>query len=364
MKICLIGNSLTALSLAKNLTNKKIYVFNYIKTDNKKIGKTRTIGISKDSLDFFNKDIIKIKKKSKWDIKKIEVYAEKYNNKKILNFENSNTNLFSMVKNFEIYDSIKKKLNKNKFYKKIRIENEKKFEKILNANFNLVINCDINNFVTKKFFFKKITKNYKSIAFTTIIEHAKIENNIAYQIFTSKGPLAFLPLSKFKTSIVYSINHENIKFNDNEILKLINFYNFKYKISNFSKIEKFNLSYSVSRNYFHKNILNFGDAIHRIHPLAGQGFNINLRDIKILSELIQKRIDLGLSLDYSVLEEFEKKTKHLNYIFTSAIDLVYEFFKFDNKINNNFSKNIFKIIDKNKAINKFLLKRANQGIIL
>ena len=89
-----------------------------------------------------------------------------------------------------------------------------------------------------------------------------------------------------------------------------------------------------------------------------------LRDIKILSELIQKRIDLGLSLDYSVLEEFEKKTKHLNYIFTSAIDLVYEFFKFDNKINNNFSKNIFKIIDKNKAINKFLLKRANQGIIL
>ncbi len=72
-----------------------------------------------------------------------------------------------------------------------------------------------------------------------------------------------------------------------EILKLIEFYNYKYEIVNFSKLEKFNLSFSLSRNYFYKNILAFGDVIHRVHPLAGQGFNITLRDIKVLSELIQ-----------------------------------------------------------------------------
>ena len=96
MKVCLIGNGLTTLSLGKNLINKKIKVFNYV-TDCQSISKTRTIGISKDSLDFFNKEIIKLKKNMLWDIKKIDIYTEKYKDKKILNFEESTGNLFSIL---------------------------------------------------------------------------------------------------------------------------------------------------------------------------------------------------------------------------------------------------------------------------
>ena len=50
------------------------------------------------------------------------------------------------------------------------------------------------------------------------------------------------------------------------------------------------------RNYYHKNILAFGELIHKIHPLAGQGFNMTIRDIKILLEIIQNKIDLGLPI--------------------------------------------------------------------
>ena len=49
-------------------------------------------------------------------------------------------------------------------------------------------------------------KNYNSYAYTTILDHKKnLKNNTAIQIFTNKGPLAFLPISEFKTSIVYSV---------------------------------------------------------------------------------------------------------------------------------------------------------------
>ena len=48
-------------------------------------------------------------------------------------------------------------------------------------------------------------KKYNSNAYTTIIKHEKILNNVAVQIFTNKGPLAFLPISETKTSVVYSI---------------------------------------------------------------------------------------------------------------------------------------------------------------
>ena len=43
---------------------------------------------------------------------------------------------------------------------------------------------------------------------------------------------------------------------------------------------------------------------------------MTLRDIKIFSKIIQNRIDLGLPLDHSIYSEFEKKTKHLNFIFS------------------------------------------------
>ena len=63
-------------------------------------------------------------------------------------------------------------------------------------NFGLVINCESSNILTKKFLKLKIYKNYNNIAFTTIINHSKLKNNVATQIFTDYGPLAFLPLSK------------------------------------------------------------------------------------------------------------------------------------------------------------------------
>ena len=77
----------------------------------------------------------------------------------------------------------------------------------------MIINSDNENKISKEIFFKKIIKDYKSVAFTTIIKHQKCINNKAVQIFTSYGPLAFLPISKTQTSIVYSIKNKSIKKN-------------------------------------------------------------------------------------------------------------------------------------------------------
>tara|TARA_B100002052_G_scaffold241305_1_gene225766 strand:+ start:156 stop:1247 length:1092 start_codon:yes stop_codon:yes gene_type:complete len=363
MNVCLIGNNLTTLSLAKNLTNKNIKVFNYAQII-KNESNTRTIGITNDNLKFFNKEILNIKKKMIWDIEKIDIYSEKYKKQKILNFDNNKKGILHMVKNDEIYDLLEKDLKKNTLYKKIYLKNNNLLKKIIKKNFDLIINCDQKNIISKELFFKKIKKNYNSKAFTCIINHKSLNNKTASQIFTKYGPIAFLPISNSKTSIVFSIDINKIKFTKIKIIDLINYYNFKYKIKNFSEVEGFDLSFSVLRNYFQKNILAFGDIIHTVHPLAGQGFNISLRDLQVLSKLIQKKIDLGLPLDISILQEFEKNTKHLNYFFTSSIDFIYEFFKFDNKIKNNFSNIFFKIIDKNKNFNKFFSNYANKGLVL
>tara|TARA_Y100000591_G_scaffold326308_1_gene348745 strand:+ start:939 stop:1658 length:720 start_codon:yes stop_codon:yes gene_type:complete len=235
-------------------------------------------------------------------------------------------------------------------------------KKIDIKEYELIINTDNSNYFTKKYFNKKIVKEYDSTAYTTIIKHKEISNNIAVQIFTKKGPLAFLPVSKNETSIVFSIH--NSKFNNEEnIINLIKSYNFKYKIKSVEKIDSFKLKSLVLRSYYHDNILAFGDLLHRVHPLAGQGFNMTIRDIKNLMDIIKGRIELGLPLDKFICHEFEKKVKHKNYIFSNGIDLIHELFNLERKTNNYILTKAIKKIGNNNSLNKAFTKIADKGII-
>ena len=95
-------------------------------------------------------------------------------------------------------------------------------------------------------------------------------------------PLAFLPLSHTETSVVYSINKSDF-IKKEKFIELINYHNSKYDIKEIIKISSFQLNFINLRSYYYKNILAFGDLIHKIHPLAGQGFNMTIRDIKAIN---------------------------------------------------------------------------------
>ena len=265
-----------------------------------------------------------------------------------------------MIKNDELYKLLRNKISKNKFIKKKLIKDSFFYEELMEKNkYDLIINCDSNNFFSKKFFSKKINKNYNNFAYTTILRHKKIENDIAIQIFTKFGPIAFLPISNTETSVVCSLDTKNKKYNNIEVINLIKKNNPKYQIKDISKLSSFMLDSSSLRNYYHKNILAFGDLLHRIHPLAGQGFNMSIRDIKVLSEIIQNKINLGMQLDSLILDEFEKEAKNKNFIFSNGIDLIYETFSLDKKINSkNFTK-ILKFFGKNKKLTSFFIKLAD-----
>ena len=103
--------------------------------------------------------------------------------------------------------------------------------------------------------------------------------------------------------------------------------------------------------------------MHRVHPLAGQGFNMTLRDIKILLEIIQERSDLGLPIDDNIGFDFEKKTKHKNFVFLSGIDFVHEFFNLERKIGNNFLSKSLRYLGRNNSINKFFTQIADEGTL-
>ena len=87
MRVCILGAGLSSLTLAKALVNQNIYVdVLYTKKNNKIKSKSRTLGISKSNVDYFNKNIININK-ILWKLKKIEIFSDNLKNEKIINFQ-------------------------------------------------------------------------------------------------------------------------------------------------------------------------------------------------------------------------------------------------------------------------------------
>jgi 2-octaprenyl-6-methoxyphenol hydroxylase len=161
---------------------------------------------------------------------------------------------------------------------------------------------------------------------------------------------------------VYSVNNLNNQEEDS-IKELIKDNNFNYKIRKVEKINSFELKSLNLRNYYHNNILAFGDLLHKVHPLAGQGFNMTIRDIRVLLQIIKKRLDLGLSLDSSVSSQFQKEIKHKNFIFSNGIDLIHEFFNIERKTRTDFLSKSVKFIGNQSSINRMFTKIADKGVL-
>ena len=100
---------------------------------------------------------------------------------------------------------------------------------------------------------------------------------------------------------------------------------------------------------YKKNTIILGDGLHVFHPLAGQGFNLILRDIKKLKELISTNLKLGLPIKNSnILKDLSKNRKPENFFIGLGIDTTRRFFKHSRYFNpiketilNQFSKSEF-----------------------
>ena len=89
---------------------------------------------------------------------------------------------------------------------------------------------------------------------------------------------------------------------------------------------------------------------------------MSIRDLKQLMNLIKWKLKYGLDLDESICREFEKNVKHKNFIFSSGIDLIHEFFILENKLNNQILTKSIRSLGKNKKLNIFFTKIADIGL--
>jgi 2-octaprenyl-6-methoxyphenol hydroxylase len=145
------------------------------------------------------------------------------------------------------------------------------------------------------------------------IAHERDHKGRAEQHFLPAGPFAILPLPGRRSSIVWNESAADAKallaLEPAEFLAQLE-RRFTLKLGAIeiaSRIESFPLSFRVARKFVGTRLALIGDAAHLVHPLAGQGLNLGLRDVAALVEALVKPLRLGLDPgDPATLEDYQR----------------------------------------------------------
>jgi len=386
-KICIIGSGLTGLTIAYLLSNFRLPIDIVEQDFNKKKINPTKIALSKNSLDQLCLYGLKDIKKKSNIIKNIYLH-DSYSSislKQDLHFSASkkeealayiiDSNILSSdinkkLKSLKNINFIKKEIssiNDNKFFKEITFKDLKK------ENYSFIIFASANNlFLLSKFKLRKVVdKSYNEDAYVFNLYHKKIINNSARQFFLKDGPLAFLPVSSTETSVIWSIKNNSINKNYVSNNKsLTKFFNDHFKqlfkeIISISEINKFNLNYIFNELKDSKRTLLFGDIANKIHPIAGQGWNMTLRNIFSLIKVIKYFKNLGLEIGNDIfIKKYLDEISLNNLTFATLIDGIRKIFDVNIDSYAAIRKNTLFNLDKNSFIKKNFVNIANKGLFI
>ncbi len=155
------------------------------------------------------------------------------------------------------------------------------------------------------------TQPYEQGAIIANVEVAGGHNNHAFERFTQNGPMALLPMSNNRYSLVWCMRQDQIEqhmaLNEQDFISVLQSA-FGYRGGQFTKVgmrTSYPLVYGQVESLTAHRTVVIGNAAHAIHPIAGQGFNLGLRDVQVLSNLIaNSQHDLG---SYAFTREYSKK---------------------------------------------------------
>jgi 2-octaprenyl-6-methoxyphenol hydroxylase len=170
---------------------------------------------------------------------------------------------------------------------------------------------------------------YRQSAIVTNVTASLPHGNTAYERFTDTGPLAILPLPANQCAVVWSAKEQEaekiLALSDTEFLSHLQ-ERFGGRLGTFSRMGKraaYPLALTKVKEHVRPRLVLIGNAAHTVHPVAGQGFNLGLRDVAALSEVLTDAMranrDIG---DVAVLRpyaDWRKRDNQVTSFFTNGL---------------------------------------------
>jgi 2-octaprenyl-6-methoxyphenol hydroxylase len=154
---------------------------------------------------------------------------------------------------------------------------------------------------------------YPQIGIVTTVQHEKPHGGRAVQHFLPAGPFAILPLTGNRACITWTEEEkrarEILALGDNEFLVEVE-KRFDFRLGSIALAGprgSWPLDMHLARSFAADRFVLVGDAAHGVHPIAGQGLNLGLRDVAALAEVLADAARLGLDIgSVAVLERYER----------------------------------------------------------
>src|SRR5277367_3905067 len=182
--------------------------------------------------------------------------------------------------------------------------------------------------------------DYNQSGIVITVGHERDHHGRAEEHFLPAGPFAILPLSGKRSSLVWTEKRAEaariVALPDDEFHAELE-QRFGLHLGEIKALDKpraFPLSYFVARSFIGERLALVGDAAHVIHPIAGQGLNMGLKDVAALAEVVVDAARLGIDLGQTdVLERYQRwrrfdtmamglATNSLNFLFSNESALL------------------------------------------
>lgn len=168
---------------------------------------------------------------------------------------------------------------------------------------------------------------YQQKALVATVRPSKSHQNTAWQRFLPEGPLALLPLRNGLISIVWTSETQtteaSLELTDDAFCEALSEAS-EHQLGDFELVggrRAFPLKLQFSPKYTQQRMVLIGDAIHTIHPLAGQGANLGLKDAVTLANVIFQAHKKGRNIaSRQVLRRYERQRKGDNLLMMGIMD--------------------------------------------
>jgi len=170
---------------------------------------------------------------------------------------------------------------------------------------SLVVGADGADSVVRQFAgIQDRSSDYQQSAVIANISSERAHRNVAYERFTRHGPLAMLPLPAYdddqhRSALVWTVPTERVEtvmaYSDEEFLAEV-MQDFGMSLGRLLKTGKrhaFPLSLRQAQDSIAERVALIGNAAHTLHPIAGQGFNLGLRDVAVLAQVVVDALRAG-----------------------------------------------------------------------
>ncbi len=212
---------------------------------------------------------------------------------------------------------------------------------------------------------KCVSWSYPQVGIVTTVAHRRPHGGRAVQHFLPTGPFAMLPLTGNRSSIVWTEGAERgaeIMALDEAAFTAELATRFGVKLGEIKLAgarQSFPLELQIARSFIADRLALIGDAAHVVHPLAGLGLNIGMRDVAALSEIIVEGARLGLDIGAAPGLERYQRWRRFDSAFSAAVmDGLNRLFSNDNAPLRALRDMGLGLVDRAPQLKRFLVREA------